>query len=379
MIYFVVPAVQVKVNRNLPERFPALSDVISEFTLAEIARSERLPVGTYIFGGLELASPDGLRLACTLWNQLESSDAILFNDPHKFRPRYEQLRLFADAGINDFRVYRLSEIEQNPPRFPVFVRYERWHAGSLTGLIDSMSELGRSLSDLESSGADPDDLLVVEFLDTADERGIYRKYGAFVIGDRIVPQHIGFGRHWMNKRFPSDITLENDRSLILELTGEELAFITENSHESLIRPLFDLAEVDYGRIDYSLNNGSPVVWEINTLPFFGPTLEKSPDYQKPLRRLWQPGRDISDAMVATAFREIDCAPPSSPREIEIQIEEKLRRQVLHDEADALERAAQRSRISQWHKRVGRFSDLAVFKPIRKWAGAVLRRRRRSAR
>jgi hypothetical protein len=47
---------------------------------------------------------------------------------------------------------------------------------------------------------------------------------------------------------------------------EEESYLDTNPHEDELRSIFELAEIDYGRIDYSLSKGGIQVWEINTNP-----------------------------------------------------------------------------------------------------------------
>jgi hypothetical protein len=101
------------------------------------------------------------------------------------------------------------------------------------------------------------DLLVVEFCNTADAAGVFRKYSAFVVGEQILPRHLIFGRHWNLKK--PDLNSE-------DLSREQLEYLETNPHESFLRDIFRLAHVDYGRIDYSLAGDVPQVWEINTHP-----------------------------------------------------------------------------------------------------------------
>jgi hypothetical protein len=50
----------------------------------------------------------------------------------------------------------------------------------------------------------------------------------------------------------------------------------QNPHEKSLNNVFDLAGINYGRIDYSILHGKPVVWEINTNPHFGPRISSFP-------------------------------------------------------------------------------------------------------
>ena len=87
-------------------------------------------------------------------------------------------------------------------RFPVFLREETRHSGNLSALLNSPDEAHRELRTLTLRGFHRRELLAVEFCDTADARGIYRKYSAYVVGDRVIPRCLEFGRDWMVKHDP---------------------------------------------------------------------------------------------------------------------------------------------------------------------------------
>jgi hypothetical protein len=50
--------------------------------------------------------------------------------------------------------------------------------------------------------------------------------------------------------------------------AEELAYIDSNPHAGILGEVCRLANIGYGRIDYSLLDGRVQVWEINTTPAF---------------------------------------------------------------------------------------------------------------
>jgi hypothetical protein len=132
------------------------------------------------------------------------------------------------------------------------------HGGSVSPLLRDATALAAALADLARARVSVDDKIVVEFCDTADEAGIYRKYAAFRVGDRIVPRHVFFSRSWQVQGWD----LVDDARL-----GEELAYVERNPHAREVRAVFELAGIDYGRVDYGLTrDGRLQVWEINTNP-----------------------------------------------------------------------------------------------------------------
>jgi hypothetical protein len=214
--------------------------------------------GAYIFADLERLSPGELQKAAIVWQALTDAGAgiRLLNHPTRSMRRYELLRTLHERGINHFDAYRLTEARW-PARYPVFLRREDEHGGAMSPLLRTRGELEAALDDLHRKGEVRDGLLVVEFCDTADVDGIYRKYGAFVVGDRVFARSVLFSRHWVQKR--RDL---NE----LEMLREQRQYLEENPHEAALRDIFRLARIDYGRMDYGLLHGKIQVWEINTNP-----------------------------------------------------------------------------------------------------------------
>ncbi|MFB3104905.1 MAG: hypothetical protein ACE1ZA_08255, partial [Pseudomonadales bacterium] len=80
----------------------------------KLFRMKTLPVGTYIFADLERLTPEETDQATIVWNTLAKSgrDVRLLNHPARSMRRFELLRHLYDCGINDFNVYRVTDIDQ---------------------------------------------------------------------------------------------------------------------------------------------------------------------------------------------------------------------------------------------------------------------------
>src|SRR5262249_25455022 len=157
-----------------------------------------LPLGAYIFADIELLSDEQRHRAAEIWQQLSARGCPLLNHPTCTMRRYELLRMLHRRGINRFNVYRARDAEM-PQRFPVFLRRENDHHGSLTRLLRSPAELASALRWRRWFGPPLDELLITEFCDTADDCGVYRKYSAFNLGGQILPRHLFFSNHWLVK------------------------------------------------------------------------------------------------------------------------------------------------------------------------------------
>lgn len=47
---------------------------------------------------------------------------------------------------------------------------------------------------------------------------------------------------------------------------EEHRFVTEHTFAEAMRPVFDLAGIEYGRVDFGVVDGRPQIYEINSNP-----------------------------------------------------------------------------------------------------------------
>lgn len=293
MIFFLVKERHAyTINDYLESWAPALVPVLTPVFYEQLNDLVNLGPGTYIFSDIDrLSNDEAERLAqeCESVSRIHAAVRLL-NHPTQSMGRYELLRTLYDRGWNNFNLYRLDE-RRRPDRFPVFLRGECDHAGNISPLIHSPEALERALrrpllkrtlapkrlfrtvkrlsrpgGNLRGkwkharNGRNRNSLLMTEFCNTADEHGVYRKYSAFVVGERILPQHIFFSSDWMVKRAPS--SLPDEAQL-----REEREYVETNQHEPLLRQVFELARIAYGRIDYSIDrHGRLQVWEINTNP-----------------------------------------------------------------------------------------------------------------
>lgn len=196
--------------------------------------------GAYVFSDLDrLSAGERERLGAVR----ERLQGRVLNDPRRSLLRYELLGTLHDRGVNAYRAYRAGEV---PARFPVFVRPEEGFLKAAPRLLDAAPEIRQGE-------------LAVEFLDTADTSGVYRKYGAYVVGERIVPRHLFFSRDWLVKG--ADL---RDPDYL----AEELGYVRANPHAAALLDICRSAHIEWGRVDYSLLDGRIQVWEINTNPLF---------------------------------------------------------------------------------------------------------------
>jgi hypothetical protein len=305
VIFYVTK--RTKVIRQYLEGWGApLAAEVGVLGYDELWQREQFMTGTYVFTDFERLSDGERKRAGAIWDALAGSplELRLLNNPHRVLGRYALLQSLSANGTNPYAVYRLHEA--GAARFPVFLRREHEHSGSLTRLLWSRGELARAVAWLWHRGEPLHDLLAVEFCDTADGHGAYTKYGAYVIGNRIIPRSISFDANWVVK--PGKAPPPNPAQVRVEAQ-----YIEENPHQEWLEEVFELAGVDYGRIDYSMHEGRPVIWEINTNPWYG----LRDDVRPPERR---PAWEVAASQLEAAWRALDVTPAGKgPRTCRISI------------------------------------------------------------
>lgn len=238
-------------------RLPVRITPITYETLADGGAD--LGRGACIFADLERLTVPQLKLAADIWSRIVQWDrrVRLLNHPTRVRRRYEMLRELHERGINSFNVYRLTEARR-PQRYPVFIRSEIEHGGSQSPLLWSQAELEDEIARLDDIGETRDDRMIVEFCGVPDERGHYRKYASFRVGESIVPRSINFSDHWMVKT--TNVALDK------ALRADERDFLLADPHADTIRRVFEIARIEFGRVDFGVVNGRVEIYEINTNP-----------------------------------------------------------------------------------------------------------------
>jgi hypothetical protein len=262
MIHFLVPTTQERGIRDYLDVFGApLRNDFRILHYEDLANQEEFPLGTYVLSALDQLNPATANLLSEIYQQLKDAPGIRFlNNPTKTLQRFDLLTELNRRGMNEFRVARAGSGPNNV-RFPVFLRNERLHEGSLSPLLNSERDVRQAVGRALVQGHKLRDLLLVEFCDTASEIGYYRKYAAFVVGKKVIPRSLNYGREWMLKHSQTEFTMP--------MVHEELEFVTQNPHEQQLLKIFEVAQVEYGRIDYAIKDGRVQTWEINLNPTIG--------------------------------------------------------------------------------------------------------------
>ena len=257
MIYYLVTTKHQYTMRAFIDGVgKALAPRVRIVTYRDFMRSRRLPFGTYIFSDVDRLSGSQSSELVPYWNAIREAGAPVFNHPTQSMRRYDLLRKLNEEGINRFDAYMMTE-HRKPKQFPVFVRAAYDHLGAISDLLPDQAALDAELARLRDAAIWPGDKLIVEFLPYADSDGVYRKYAAFRIGKGFVPRQMFAGRNWVVKIHELNTP---------DLAAEEAAFLDADPHRDELIRIFEIANIDYGRIDYTIVDGQVQVFEINCNP-----------------------------------------------------------------------------------------------------------------
>ncbi|MDG1301153.1 MAG: hypothetical protein P8R37_06150 [Opitutae bacterium] len=239
----------------------------------EVFAAKSLPCATYIFTDFDRLSQWELELASCVYQNLRNGGAQVLNHPAQVACRYELLRRLHLAGVNSFNVYRPS-LDEWPTRYPVFVRRDSFHDGMLSGLLETREALDAALKLVESYGVPFSNTIVIEFAAEPVEGDLYRKQACYRVGDQFFVDTTVHERNWIVKYGELGVAPETRYAA-------ELAEINSVPYAPTVKRVFDIAKIEYGRVDIGLYQGKPQFYEINT----NPTVSFNTKHPSPSRAL----------------------------------------------------------------------------------------------
>lgn len=246
---------------------PDLADRVRVVGYSTLDLSAPPAPGLHVLTDFERLRPGELRFVRRLHARLSGRPGVrVIGNPSTWLPRHPFLKRLHEEGINDFRAYTLDELDDHGPhlRFPVFLRWTDEHGGSLGDRIRGPRALQERLAELAAEHGRHWSrlrrrLLVVEKVDASSPDGVFRKYSFARVGDAFIPRHVMTGKRWVTK---------NPKVVTPELVAEEEAFLADPPHGELMERAFEIAGIEFGRIDFGYADGRPQIWEINTNPMY---------------------------------------------------------------------------------------------------------------
>jgi hypothetical protein len=227
-------------------RAPDLAQHIRRVTHAEMPRAIREPAAAWI-----LASDQ--RPPVLPAGRVLNAEPLL---------RLELLQRLHVLGINTFTAHTTT----SGVHLPAFVRSRYRHDGRQTPIIRTPAELARV-------HLQPDQM-ISEYCDVRSPDRLYRKYSVLRIGDAYIPRHMLVSDSWCTRT--ADVVSATT-------VAEEEAFL-DAEVPAVIRRAFEVAGIEYGRIDYGLLFGVPQIWEINLNPVLVPAPGRTHRLREHLQR-----------------------------------------------------------------------------------------------
>jgi hypothetical protein len=227
---------------------------------------------TFVFTDLDRLAPDLVGTMAKTFRDMRDDGHRMLNDPVRALGRFGLLRALNRAGINDFDCYRADELS-TPRRWPVFLRAEGNHGQPLSGLLGDERELGAALDQAREAGTPYKELLIIEYCAEPLRPGLFRKLSVFRLGERLIGFPSVHDNQWIVKYGKGGLADD-------ALYEEDQGFVTDSPFLSLMAQVFDIAGVDYGRVDFGIVGGRPQIYEINT----NPDIKLSPRQSKNARR-----------------------------------------------------------------------------------------------
>ncbi len=233
---------------------------VIQYDYESLFNVEALPAACYVFTDLDRINEETLERAAELAQRLASEGNPVLNRPGQTRDRFSLLDELWKTGVNPYRVFSVDELSDI--RYPAFLRRRNDHDGPRTTLLANRESLQIVLDQALAAGVPAKDLMAVEFCAVRSSDGFVRKYAYFNFGGKLVPRHVVFDHDWVVKA----PTRSSGRDVTAAQVEEELEFIHRELYRDEIAEVFRRARIDYGRLDFSIFEGRPVIWEINDNP-----------------------------------------------------------------------------------------------------------------
>ena len=267
LIYLVSPR---GTKTHLAVRKASKGAWIDILSYDEALSRRHLKGATYVFTDMDRLSPPQLRPAAALYRHLRAQGLSVLNDPARAPTRAGLLRMLHEAGINDFNAYRVEE-QVRPQRWPVFIRAEGSHTAPVSGLLHTWDEVRQSVDAAIRAGYPAACLIIVEYAAEPVIPGLYRKLASFRFGKAEFAHLCVHDDNWLVKYGKIGIAPR-------ELYADELRIVRDNPHAEIVSRAFDIAGMEYGRVDFGMVNGRVQIYEINSNPTVSfPTEHPAPD------------------------------------------------------------------------------------------------------
>ncbi len=229
------------------------------WSYAELFSRWQLPRAVYILTDFDRLHPWQIEVAAKLRRRLLDRGLTVLNDPGRFVPRAALLKRLHREGINSFTCWLPVEGEI-PKRYPAFLRTVHAHRGVESGLLHNETQALEALETALKNGRVLCDLVFVEYAAEAEPNsGKFRKHACYGVNGTMIRALTVTDDSWVAKNGTIGAATEQDYAR--DLT-EQLSY----PHTTLMKRVFELAGLEFGRIDYGIVGGRPEIYELNSNP-----------------------------------------------------------------------------------------------------------------
>ncbi len=229
------------------------------WTYEQLFTRRRLPRAVYILTDFDRVHPWYLEVASLIRQKLQNEGLVVLNDPRKYMPRDAFLRRLYNEGINSFNCWRPVAGEW-PDRFPVFLRTIHAHRGVISDLLNDRHETEAAMEHALQHGKAMSDLMFIEYCAQAQpDGGHFRKFASYAVNNKIIRAATVSESRWIAKLGERGVATKSEYE-------QDHAEQQSDPHHDVMQRVFELAGMEFGRIDFGLVDGKPEIYELNTNP-----------------------------------------------------------------------------------------------------------------
>jgi cytochrome c-type biogenesis protein CcmH/NrfG len=204
---------------------------------------------------------------------LATSSATVINPPERVIPTGRAAvsrRLAGLAGVVTAGTERFARAELTAPGataqlaargfdFPLLIRSPGFHTGEHFELVARADDLSGA-----RAARPGDEIYVMQFVDTRDRDGMFRKYRAMFVDGRLYPLHLALARQWKVHYYSAEMADNADHRALDRAFLEDMPAVLGAPALAALERIAATLELDYGGIDFGIDpQGRIAVFEAN--------------------------------------------------------------------------------------------------------------------